>query len=185
MLTTDGFLRDLESGEFIGRCEFRGINTCATTAEIMHVIGKELKKQYPNRLCILVCDTAKIHCALSEGAANPNKINLKDGGKTRLPDNLFGSKGLKTIFDEFFPEVDTTGWNRDNYREELWKTEMILNQLPEMEHILGLYGHLLLWLPIGHPFFNAIEIPWRDVKWDYRVMGCIHSSMLLKFRGVM
>ena len=145
-------------------------NDSATTMKTFRWFIEVVRSKYPDYFHVVATDSPKIHTMMPGSACNPADINLSDGGKNRGDDQLFGTRGLKWIFenDEHLKNVNTEGWRVKDYRRHLWSHPDVKAQLMELEQLLRDADMLLVFHPVAHPFFAAIELLWRDMKWDYR-----------------
>jgi hypothetical protein len=174
-----GVLVDKETGEHVGKLEWKGINNTKTTAELMDTAGRVLAAQYPEYFHVIQMDSARIHAAFPADACVPKKINLSDGGTNRVADRLFGSIGLKKIFSTKYPNDDTSGWRLERYRAALWEKPAVMSQKLLLEEVLEKHGVGMIFNPIAHPIFAAIELLWRDIKWDYKT-SWVHKKAELE-----
>jgi hypothetical protein len=118
---------------------------------------------------------------MSDDSCDPNRVNLRDGGANRNHDTLFGIQGLHSIVanDPWFEEKDCSGLDLKELRKLLWKHPKVRAQRNVLESILCENGCVLLFHPVAHPELAAIELLWRDIKWDYRT-SWKHSLTELK-----
>jgi hypothetical protein len=163
-----GVLVDATTGDHVGSLDLRGTNTTKSTADLMEKAAQVLKRQYPNYFHVISMDSARIHAALPTDACNPSRLNVSDGGKNRVNDQLFGLRGLISIFRDFFPGENVAHLRKAELQDLLWEKDEVRAQLLLLEQVLGKHGVGMLFNPIAHPIFAAIELLWRDIKWDYK-----------------
>jgi len=161
-----GALVDPDTGRFVGELNLGGTNTTESVAAVFDRFGAVVSKKYPGYLHVVQTDGPKIHCALVADACNPNKVNLSDGGKNRGNDQYFGDLGLYRIYSEHYDE-EHPNWKLADFRADLWDKPEIRSQPLLLEAVLARYGCLLILNPIAHPVLAAIELLWRDIKFDY------------------
>lgn len=140
--------------------------------------AKLVTARWPQYVHVFFTDSPSVHSGMEEGFCNPSKINLSDGGKERGYDNLFGTKGLKKIFAEEFPDDDVTGLKVSDLRRLLWSKPRIRAQRFRLEEVVGQFGALFLFNVQGHPHLAPIERLWRSVRYDYRHCKAKNESEL-------
>ena len=148
-------------------------NDGAFTIELFRWFAEVVARKYPDFLHVVATDSPKIYTMMPEDSCNPAAINVSDEGVNRGHDHLFGSHGFKWIFEND-PELSkieapAKGWTKAAYAMTLWKDPRVKGQLMQLEQILADAGMVLIFHPVAHPMFAAIELLWRDMKWDYRV----------------
>jgi hypothetical protein len=150
-------------------------------AEDFEAAAALVNARWPQYLHIFQTDSPNVHTQLIAGACNPNGINKSDGGANRERDNIFGTRGLQWIFEEFYGE-DKTRVNRQTVaelRKRLWDKPEVRGQLFRLEEVCQRHGSLLLFNCVGHPQLAPIELLWRDVKYNYRVDSRKTAAQLL------
>lgn len=163
-----GALTDPDTGDLVGVWEEGGTNTIESVNEVFKRFGSVVSRLYPGYLHIVQTDSPKIHCALSSGSCNPNKVNLSDGGANRGYDEIFANWGMRSIYSEEFGE-NHPRWSLKDFRDDLWEKDVIRGQPLLLEKTLAESNCLLIFNPIAHPVLSPIELLWRDIKYDYAV----------------
>ena len=95
------------------------------------------ERKYPGAQGLFIFDNAPSHMKRPEDALNPDRMNVKDGGKQpfmrdtewngtaqRMVTDGGIQKGMKTILEE--KGVETKGLNADGLRKFLWQYEVVL-----------------------------------------------------------
>lgn len=152
-----------------------------TTVQIFRWFAAVVSLKYPNDLHVVATDSPAYHSMMPPDACDPSKINLSDGGKNRVEDQLYGNRGLEAIFkfDPGLSGVNTAGFKKEDYQKALWKHAPVKQQKLWLEKILHAKGHVLLFHPVSHPELAPIELLWRDLKFEYRTKT-MHTELNLK-----
>jgi hypothetical protein len=164
-----GLLMSQDSERHVG--EYSAVNDRTNDAESVAAIFREfvfeVHRQYRGYLHVVLLDSPGFHIQLESGACDPRNLNLSDGGVNRVPDKLFQSAGLHSIWKAHYGGL-VEGWHLEDYRNALWEKDLVRNQRFQLEKILTDNGMLMLFNPIHTPMWNPIELLWRDIKYDYR-----------------
>lgn len=148
------------------------------------------ERKYPAARAMFIFDNAPSHTKKPDDALNPDRMNVKDGGKQPFmkdtvwdgapqkmtqPDGL--QKGTRSILEE--RGVDTKGMNSDKLREELKSFQDFCDKTTILEQEVNDQGHLCEYLPKFHCELNPIERCWCHAK-KYTRAHCNGSIIRLR-----
>lgn len=157
-----------DDGTHVGTAMTKAASTAKSVKKEFEEAARLVSSRWPEYLHVFFTDSGQVHAAMDPGFANPNNINLKDGGKNRIRDDMFGTLGLNSIWKKHWRDEDIRGKKVDELRAMLWDKPMIHNQKFPLERICEESGVLFLFNVQGHPHLAPIERLWRDGRYDYR-----------------
>ena len=156
-----------KDGNPVGMVEWSGVNNFESMLSQYREIGAVLQKEYPSYFCLIVTDSPRTKTRYPDDAVIPKRIIKGEGGK--YSSKRYGNLGLAAIFEKFFPDVDVTGWKVADFRKYLSEQQFVKDQLLALEEAVRPYCCAVLFNPIATAVLNAIELLWREIKFDYRV----------------
>ncbi len=83
-------------------------------------------------------------------------MNLKDGGKNRLPMRVIGRKGCRRVLEDLGQWRDKM--TVQEARDVLWQWEEVTKQMTRIEQLCYDNGIVLMYQSKAHPVFNPTEV---------------------------